>query len=281
MSEVQGAAGPGMVDGTPGNFVFVPEGQTWKEQYLGGDDHAGLRDDPSLADVQDIPTLAKRFIDTKAFVGRKGVILPKDGDAADQERFFKELGRPETVEGYEIKAPEGLPDGFPYAPELEGQFKQWAFEEGLTGKQAQNLFNKYLQTNLAQFEAAQKALKDGMATLAGELKKEWGDKYQENFAIAQKAMGEFFPQGSKALAALDKVMGDDADLIRMAFAIGTRMGEADFIKGGSNNSDDLNARRKELMASEAYLQASHPDHKKVLAEVEQIYKKLYPEGAQQ
>lgn len=261
-------------------------GASWKDQFLAGDEFAELRDNPSLADVGDVPTLAKRFVDTKAFVGRKGVILPGENATPEElAAFHTALGRPEKPEDYEIAAPESLPEGFPYAPELESAFRQWAYEEGLSATQAKNLFNKYLKANVENFttqtEAQKAEFKASQDAIVAELHKDWGDKYEENFGIAQTAMREFFPPGSKALAALDKVMGDEPDLIRMAYTIGKRMGEAGFVKGDMSATASLDTRRQELMASPAYTDKKHLDHIKVNKEVTDIYEKLYPTENQQ
>jgi hypothetical protein len=267
--------------------AVVGEGQTWQEQFLGGEEFAELRENPTLSTIQDIPNLAKALVETKGLVGRKGVILPGENATPEEmAAFHTALGRPETAEAYEIAAPADLPEGFPYAPELEAGFKQWAFEEGLSATQAKNLFSKYLTANVENFKAAGEAqaaaFKRDQETITAALKKDWGADYDANFAMAQTAMQEFFPPGSKALAALDKVMGDDADLIRMAYTIGKRMGEAGFVKGGPGGAAaaGLEARRLELTASKAYTDAKDPDHAKVVKEVTEIYQKLHPEAPQ-
>ena len=72
----------------------------------------GLKEHPALTTIADVPTLAKSFVETKEMVGRKGIILPKEGDAGDLIRFRTEIGVPGSPEEYDLgdfKPPEGLP----------------------------------------------------------------------------------------------------------------------------------------------------------------------------
>jgi hypothetical protein len=250
-------------------------GDNWREVYLKGSEYY---DNPSVADVPDIPTLTKRFIDTKALVGRKGVILPQENATPEErDQFYAALGRPEKPEGYEIAKPDNLPENFPYAPELEGQFRQWAFEEGLTAAQGKNLFNKYIQANVVGMAAQQKTLETETAAMKAELQKEWGDQYPENEAMARQAMLEFFPPGSKALAALDKVMGDDPDLLRMAYTIGRRMTEAGLVRGSATLAASLETKKQELSAHPAFLDANHVEHDRVVHEFNAVLQQIVAE----
>jgi len=256
--------------------------ESWRDIHLAGSE---LKDHPVLADVADIPALVRAYVDTKSYVGRKGVILPKEGDVKDHERFLKEIGRPETPDGYDITAPKDLPDGFPYVPELEAGYKRWSHEAGLRPEQAKFLFDKYLQANVEIFkaqEAKQTAefAKD-VEEMRATLQTKWGDKYAEKLTTARKALNRFAPMGSEAWTALDNAIGDDPRLAELFFNIGSVMGEGDddgdFVAGRSPSSNSLEARRQELMASEAYISDRHPDHKRVVKEVFDIYNKQRPE----
>lgn len=275
----------------PGQQVIEPAGEGWREIYLKGSE---LYDDPTLATIKEVPALAKLAVETRRTLGRygteKGVLRPKDGAPPEEwDQFHKAMGRPETAEAYEITAPEELPEGFPYSPELEGHFKQWAFEEGLSATQAKNLFNKYLKVNLEQFtaqnEAQTAAFKKDQDAITAKLREAWGDKYDENVSAAQTAMREFFPPGSRALMALDKIMGDDPDLIQMAYNIGKRMGEASLVKGSSKVSASLETRKQELAEHPAFMDPSHGEHGRVVKEfndvLEQIVKAEEEQGKNQ
>ena len=75
----------------------APQPTSWRDGL--SDD---LRNHPGLQKYEDVGALAKGFLSQSELVGRKGVILPKEGDAEDRQRFYSELGRPESVEGYDL-----------------------------------------------------------------------------------------------------------------------------------------------------------------------------------
>jgi len=248
----------------------------WRDTYLVGTE---LYEEPTLKTVKDIPGLAKLAVETRKTLGRygteKGILRPKEGAPPEEfEAFYQALGRPEKAEGYEIAKPEGLPEGFPYAPELETQFRQWAFEEGLSAAQAKNVFSKYLAVSLAHY-AAQKQEWDRIdGEIKAALQKEWGDRYEENTAIAQQTAAKFVPAGSPALAALDKVMGDSPALIQLFYNIGKSMGEADLVQGRAAVAATLAAKKAELEGNPALMKDDHPDHRRIVDEYNAVLQRI-------
>jgi hypothetical protein len=264
-----GTAGGGAQDGG--------QVQSWLDQHLAGDEYADLRNSDSLKTVPDVPTLAKAFVDTKAMVGRKGVIVPKD-DAPPEEwdQFYAALGRPESPEAYDIK-PEGLPENFPYLPELESVYRKLAHEAGLTPAAAKKIYDGYNQFMLEEYRKGQQTLKAEMEEIQAGLQKEWGGKYDENLILAKRAMGRVAPPGSPELAALDKAIGESPVLVKFFYNLGKSMSEGDFIAGGGVQNSSLEARRQELMRHPAYLDVKHAEHQHVVEEVSRIYQEMHPQ----
>lgn len=120
-----------------------------------------LRDNPSLKDIKDIGGLAKNFVDQQKYLGQSIripgedagdgdraafneklmkaapnlVMLPGEDDPEGQAAFWKRLGRPEDVSGYEVPDDSGL------SPELRDRVQQEAADLGLTKAQ----FKKHLE----------------------------------------------------------------------------------------------------------------------------------------
>ena len=210
----------------------------------------------------------------------KGVIVPgENATEADWNRFYADLGRPAEATGYQFNKPADLPESFPYSPELEGKFREMAFRHGLNANQAQGLYEDYLKANLENYNQYQQSFSNNMEEMTNGLKKDWGDSYDSNLAVAQKAYQVFVPQGSEEAQALDQAMGDDPRLVKLFYNIGVRMGEATFIAGqpiATGGQEALQVQAKEIMVSEAYNDRFHPQHKEMVAKVNQIYQKLYP-----
>ena len=62
--------------------------------------------------------LLARVFPRLPMLGKKGLILPDESNPQDVARFLKEIGRPETVEGYE-RGEFQPPEGLPWDPEAE------------------------------------------------------------------------------------------------------------------------------------------------------------------
>lgn len=137
--------------------------------------------------------------------------------------FHQRLGAPEKPEAYEFKAPEGvqLHEG------MVNNFKGVFHELGLSAKQGADLFGKYVEYEgqlKAEYAAAQKAQYDDAI---GVLKSEWGAKYDEQFALAQR--------GGQALGwsaeMLNAVGIPTAELYKGLAKIGAMTGEDNRIEG--------------------------------------------------
>lgn len=142
------------------------------------------------------------------------------------ETLGKIQSPPETADGYEIKIPEGKAVN----AEFVKGFKAWAHEAGLSTAQASKLAEQYMSFEDAQIAAMAKAEETALAAV----KIEWGDKFAENVAVAQKAVAEFCtPQEREAMDATG--MGNNPIWVRMFHRIGLAMSE-DRIKGGGTGS---------------------------------------------
>lgn len=121
--------------------------ESWRDSSGLSDD---LRGNASLLDIPDIPTLAQRFIDTKAMVGNR-IALPDDTPQAFAK--FAEAIRPKEAADYKIDVPEGF--GSEFADHMRGIF----YENGVHVKSVENIvkgFNDYNLGEIAKKEAADK-----------------------------------------------------------------------------------------------------------------------------
>ena len=74
-----------------------------------------IRNDPSLADIKDVGSMAKSYINGQKLIGKNRIALPGEG-ATDEEisAFHSQLGRPEKAEGYQFGERPTLPEGMEY-----------------------------------------------------------------------------------------------------------------------------------------------------------------------
>lgn len=167
---------------------------------------AGLPDDlrthPSIIRQKDVAALAREHIGVQELIGRKGVFVPKDGDKPELVAKFREaIGVPDKAEGYELKAPEGAPEGI-YDPKLAGDYATVAHKAGLTKTQAQVLHDWWVGAAAGAAGEQMKAAEQGAKAIEGELRKEFGAATAEKIAqgaAAIKALG-----GEKVLQEFDR-----------------------------------------------------------------------------
>lgn len=224
-------SGSGDVGGDPAAAPAAPTGD-WRAALP-----PELRDNPTLNDVSDIATLAKRFVDTKAMVGASVRLPTTDAGKETIEEFtakilenpnlglmrkpdpenpealadvYRALGRPDAPEGY--SAPEGID------AEVFGALSQTAHELGLTKQQYEKLSAAHMQMVQEKIGSITQERDQGLAQLKGE----WGGAFEEKAQRSLKlvkALGGH-PQLEAAMAEGQV----DAATLRLLDKVATQLG---------------------------------------------------------
>lgn len=144
--------------------------------------------------------------------------LPDDGDEKGWQDLYAKLGRPEKIEDYGIKPPEGS-DGTFLNTALS-----WMQESGLNKKQAETVIHKFNEYAAEQQKSAQENIANQNAANREKVIKSWGSEVEANTAILQNAVQRFFPD-----AVIEKFntagLLNDPDLVNAVLAIGKALGE--------------------------------------------------------
>ncbi len=239
-----------------------------------------LKDHASLKDVKDVSGLAKQFVDTLSAQGQMIRIPgPDAGDDAtkafytkltdkvpgliptpDQDNeesmaaLFKQMGRPETHEGYEY--PEGVD------PTKMGEFAALAHGLGLSKSQYRKMVGSIAEFTAKQEEQVTEAFNIAQRAL----KQEWGIVYEDNLQLVNSVMkGTDAPASMMELAANGKL---DPAATKWLFNIGKQLGT----EGINFNKDEFSSRlsptearsRAEEMIGDSkgpYWDATHPEHR--------------------
>ena len=267
-----------MADGNP---------QDWKTSLP-----EELRSAPALADVKDIAGLAKRFIDTQAFVGQSirvpgpdaapgarielvnklrekvpELVLIPDGDdeaaKAARDAAWHRMGRPKEAKEYAAPAGIELPE-----EHLEALRKE-ALEEGLTKSQFQARA-KRVGENLAAATSAQRE-----ATAA--LKRELGAAFDERTAAAAAVAAKLgFPS---ALVSDLKAGTVDPAVFKAFSAVAKGFGEARHVAGQDGGSSgamtpaEIDAQISEITSREEYFRPKPHQmgiHRNLVAKVQAL-----------
>lgn len=266
-------AEPPAEPGTPaGPQSFINEDGTlaegWRDKYVPED----LRKEKIYDAIKDLPTAFKTLGHQAKLVGRKGILLPTEASGQSEwDAFYEATGRPKTAEEYAMEVPEENADDF--SEELIGEARGMFHGLGFNQKQVDALW-KFEKGRVAQMNKAlddfEEQEKSGAETA---LRNKWGTAYDENMHLVNRMISENAVEGEERDYLLAEY-GNDSKLAGFLGNIAKKFVEHKIITDVETPSSDLEGRKKELMASKAYLDANHPDHKSVADQVRRIFEQL-------
>lgn len=250
---------------------------------------AELRTDPAFKDFKTVEAMARSYKHAMRFTGNQDpnrmVLWPTDGDDKAMGEIYKRMGRPDTADGYKlenVKVPEGLPWDADFQKTMVGVFH----EAGLNEKQVEKVLTKYIEMEQGIFAKAGESQKKAATDSEAALRKEWGLKFDENFALAEKVLET---HASDTL--VEKVKGwglhNDADFVRFLAKAGQGMSEADLrFTGGNSMSGALtpDQAKAEIAAKKAdpvffkqWTNRDDPGHDHAVKVMNDLYKAALPE----
>ena len=179
-----------------------------------------LRAAKSLEQYQTLPDLIKGFIETKAKVGAKGVIVPgKDATAEQRAAFFAAIGRPEKPDGYQPPVPgeaTGLPDGYALPEADQQRLQALAHELGLSRHQGESLMTEYARTHAAALEQQSKQAEQRRTQSMAALRADWGVEADTRIEEAKLMVREL--GGDELVEALNRTgLGDEPALVKALY----------------------------------------------------------------
>lgn len=228
-----------------------------------------------------IEDLGKSYQNLEKLLGREKVPVPSsDDDEEGWQRWYAASGRPEDPDKYEFKRPE-LPKDLPYDEDTEKAFKTWAHVNGLNKRQAANLYDGYVKTQLERHAHYQTGQKQARAKVEMDLRREYGGQYEGTMTGARNAMNQYADPDFRAW--LDESgMGNDPRLIRVFARIGKEVGGDSKLKGAAPqqaNTQDLDAAIRDYRTKHevALFKRDHPDHDARTAEYNRLFQMRFPQ----
>ena len=209
-----GDTGDGAGTGTTG---------TWRDQLP-----ADLRTHEAFAELPGLGDLAKTHLSLREQVA-SAIPKPKENATdAEMAAYYKAVGRPDTMEGYEIAIPENLPG----AKEMADWFKEAAYKRGLPKKAVEEMAKEYLDNYGKQTTAIHQTIEAAKTEAETKLKGEWGDKYQENVDLAKKTAQKI--GGDEVIGWLEATgIGNEPIVIKFMQKLGTLISEDAFTQGST------------------------------------------------
>lgn len=259
-----------------------------------------LRSDSSLADIKDIESLAKSYINAQRMLGSSVRIPGEDAgkeqldafyaklskipgvariDGDDKSDLFAKLGRPESPENYKIDLPEGVEIA---DPELLGDFRKLSHELGLTQEQVSKIAEFDLQREVARAEAMDRA----RTSAESELRSLWGADFNNRMEGAKataRVLSEQFPDAMQEL--IHGPAGNNPAFLSILSQLGSALQESGAVdlKGSVNyGTAPAEAMEKidEIMGNKAhpYHNSADPGHANAVERVKALYALAYPQG---
>lgn len=263
-----GSGGSGGSDGSFDFSVSIDKDGFFAENWKDGLPEE-LRNEPSLAGVKNLTTLAKSYVNAQKLVGKNKISIPGE-NATDDERnaFYSALGRPATANDYKHDKVE-IPEGYALNEEQVAAFRETAFNIGLS----QEAFEKALAFDLARTKQATEAAvaeynREYDETMA-KLQQQYGDKLPARISQVDKALTTF---GIKDLF-VQKGLTNNYQIFEALANIGASISESK-LKAGEvqQNFKTPQQQIEEIYADPngAIYNAEHPGHDKAVAEVKRL-----------
>ncbi len=176
-----------------------------------------LRDHPSLSPIKDVGNLAKSYINAQQLIGADKLAAPKNPSEEQLSEIYNYLGKPETPDAYEVAV-----DGNIITEEAANSYKDVAHKLNLTPQQASGILEYYkgLATNTQ--EQAVQNIEYQREQVENNLKKEWGQAYEQKISSAGQVIKEY----------------GNPEMLEWQLADGTKLGNhPEFIKAFANIAD--------------------------------------------
>lgn len=268
----QEAGDDGAEGGTPAATstpVETPAETNWRDSLS-----SDIKDNESLAKFTEIDALAKSYINAEKMIGKDKIVIPTD--EAQWNEAYAKLGRPSDPEGYEIKPMEG----FDVNDDALGFFKGLFHTAGLNQSQAEKLFNGFSGHILESMKGSDDEIMSQMKQEDEVIRKEWGEAYESNVKLANRAAEEFGGEDFVKFLS-DSGYQQHPQMLKFLSKIG-QMNDEDNLHDGNGDPgmtpDSLKEEINSLMASDAYTNKSAIDHNDAVKKVAALFNRLHASG---
>lgn len=181
---------------------------------------------------ESLPKIFKSFHELEKQAGNK-VSIPDAEDKEGWNKLYNKLGRPESIEGYEIDDVQDVD-----AP-LMDKFKDFAFNAGLSKSTTNNLYQFFTKIRAENESLADEAFNKQVEKGKSEIKEEWGDKYDENYKTMERGYRFLSPTISdEGITNLEIAIGTKG-FMKLGQAIGDLISEDGLINNSKTSSNEM------------------------------------------
>lgn len=250
---------------------------------------AEYKDHPTLSPYKDLGSLIKSHIEGQSLLGKQRLVRPDENSTPEQwNAFYNQIGRPEAPDKYGLKKPDDFPAGL-NLPEPYLKFLGETFHKnGLTTKQAQNLFQELNGFAVKNFSEDQTSQTTARQNMQAELEQEFGSAAAAKKDAAKRAETAFLDDKSKQFLE-ESGLKDHPQITRLFARIGEKLVEQGTDGGGGGGGGfnnlgpaqakvEIDAKMGDKDFMESYTNQFHPNHKNAVATMTALYAKMFPKG---
>ena len=254
---------------TPSTFapdpVTTSDGLSFKDR-LGED----FKDTKVFDHFKDEKDLAKSHLHLNKLLGTKAEEWAKE----DLAKVYTKLGRPEAPDKYEVPTELG--------EARTAALKEMAFKAGLSQDQMKAFTDEMVLAERARVERMETDFKNKFEASEASLKKEYGSAFEARLELAKRTADQLTTPEMKAVLKASG-LDNNAEVVKFFATIGQKYLEEHSIvnadKAGKHGITPAEAKSQidiETRANySAYRNSNHPDHAKVKARIDQLYKQAY------
>lgn len=237
--------------------------EDWRDHAFPGDEGAEIRNDPTLANIKDIRTLARQVISGESTIGKMSggrdfTILPNEQSTPEEiAAHHTKCGRPESAEGYELNKVE-VPEGIPKDEKFIAKMGQVLFDAGISKPAAGIIVKGYNEYSAELLKSMDTEDKLGNAEANKQLHTLLGSGYDKTMASAKVAIEALArPIDNDFAETLLKEMPYDVHAAQFLGKIGEMISEDSGLKGAPSvegfTPADARAKANELMSDPYYV----------------------------
>jgi hypothetical protein len=240
-----------------------------------------LQENPSLSRYSSPEAVARAYVNLEKTLGSEKVPIPKDpNDQEAWDRYYVAGGRPPEPKAYEFQKPEKMPEGVIWDDNMEGWWRQAAFESGLSQRQAQKLVDQYRDRYFAQAELGNQQISTDIVKGKAELQRDWGSEYEARRSLARAAFLEMPADIQQSVR--DNGLARMPSFIKYLYDTKARTtGERQPRPPGEAADTSPEAMRSKIATFRAQhhvalMDASHPEHDLRRDELTAMHNRLFP-----
>lgn len=256
---------PGPVEGDqPEELQYdIPE---FLKDVEGITDLGDLLNEPALKTVKDVKSLTKSFLNGQKMIGKDKVVIPtKNSTEEERAAFYRKIGLPDNLEGYELnKAEESM-----YDESFYSGIKEQMFKNNILPRQAKAIVEYLENYEKEQDNNFSAQSKERVEQEIQGLKNEWGTAFDSKLNIANTVLKDYADEETmKALSAAG--LGNNVHMVKLLNKVGEHMYKEKKIDTPHPSMgitrDDANKEMSDMLSNfdHPFHNSAHPDHQKAV-----------------